>query len=345
MDQYLGPPSAPMRPLMQLSALADSLRLSYDAFLHELRFPSYHTFYVSKKDGSRRRIDAPMGETKRIQKRFARNFQDFYGFMASPIAHGFISDNVVTRSYGDIYTNARVHAGKKYVWNTDIASFFPSITARMVREALLNYGYTYSEDVAHAIALFCCRNGCLPQGSPASPALSNMVCRHMDQELYELAQLNNISITRYADDITCSSNDGIPHAFKDGLRAVLRSYGFTVQGRKERLQGRGQRQMVTGLVVNEKPNVDRRTIRELRAVLYDWERNGLAAAAAKYKRLPMDAPQPEAFFLYSLLARIGFVRYIRGKEDAIGLRMMEKWRGLVQRDTMAGSDMEGRNFG
>ena len=155
--------------------------------------------------------------------------------------------------------------------------------------------YRCSPEVATVLAQIACHDNQLPQGAPTSPVLANMVCWGMDSALQRLAGQCRSTYTRYADDLTFSTNrrdfptelatidDGEVRLGPE-LAAVLERSGFRVNARKVRLQTREFRQEVTGLTVNVFPNVRRRYVRQIRAMLHAWRTFGLAAAEAEYRR-------------------------------------------------------------
>jgi retron-type reverse transcriptase len=120
----------------------------------------------------------------------------------------------------------------------------------------------------------------LPQGACTSPALSNLLARRLDSRLYGVAKKLGFTYTRYADDLTFS---GPPEAAaKTGyllarVRHIVANENLTVNEAKTRVQRPNARQSVTGIVVNQRPNVPRRTTKRLRAILHQARKNGLAA--------------------------------------------------------------------
>jgi len=289
-----------MSPIQKIASL-DELALFLDIdrrFLDALIVsanPSdnYSFFRIAKKSGGTRLITAPKPALALVQTKLKTELDKLYEPRAQ--AHGFIKDR-------SVLTNASFHVGKRWVINVDLQDFFPSISTPRVAGLLKNKPYSLNPDISMAVARITTCNGSLPMGSPASPVISNMICRRLDSRLTKLATLHNAWYSRYADDITLSMNaHSIPHAFavwdqassgtptdlgnKWGvgptLANVIRRNGFQINPAKVRIQHRSTRQMVTGLVVNEFANVPRTYIRELRAVLHSWESLGYEAAQAK----------------------------------------------------------------
>ena len=145
-----------------------------------LRTLSYKEFDIPKKSGGTRRITAPIGKLKDVLKCLSVILAPYYE--PSGCVHGF----TIQRS---VVSNASVHMGKNYVLNIDLKDFFPSITATRVQKALQKHDL--NSEVAHLISRLTTlpmaiedsrtlRN-VLPQGSPCSPLLSNMVCEDLDR--------------------------------------------------------------------------------------------------------------------------------------------------------------------
>jgi hypothetical protein len=179
------------------------------------------------------------------------------------------------------------------VVNVDLRDFFPSVSYRRVKGLFRKLGY--AEEVATVLGLLCTEPDTvqtvldgvtyhvaqgtrhLPQGAPTSPAITNLLCRRLDQRLRGFAHKHGLVYTRYADDLTLSAPaDKEPHvgAMLAVLTKVARDEGFAVHPDKVSVKRRGRRQEVTGLVVNQRLAVDRETLRRFRAVLFQVEKDG-----------------------------------------------------------------------
>jgi RNA-directed DNA polymerase len=156
----------------------------------------YHVFDIPKRSGGTRKICAPAGSIKIIQKRLNQVLQAIYKPKA-PV-HGFARDR-------SIVTNADAHIRKRVVLNIDLADFFPTIHFGRVRGVFAKPPYGLPIDVAQVLAQICTYDRALPQGAPTSPIVSNMVCVSLDSGLRTLAQTHGCTYTRYADDITFST--------------------------------------------------------------------------------------------------------------------------------------------
>lgn len=230
---------------------------------------SYVSFRIKKRDGKRtRRIDAPVPMLKEIQKKFLNKI--LYMYRPHNIAHGFIK-------YRSPRTNAEAHVGRKSILQVDIQDFFPSIDEKRVYTTLLylfnrkrEFDMPTSEDIA-LFAHLLCLNGVLPQGSPASPALTNLMCYEVDRLLHVYEKKYNCTITRYADDITASFDNldsKVIEQLLNGIKHALLKNGFQVNNKKIKRSFYYNRQQITGVVVNTKLNTPKTSWRNLRAALH-----------------------------------------------------------------------------
>jgi RNA-directed DNA polymerase len=238
----------------------------------------YRTFAIPKKTrGQVRTIKAPDRGLLRLQRLLLRCLAAAFT-TCDDAAHGFVSGR-------SVLTNALPHAGRRFVLNLDLRDFFPSTSVKRVVTVLHNPPFALPKPAAHLVAQLCCDAGSLPQGAPTSPLLTNAVCQRLDLRLRQLAQRHHCRYTRYADDLTFSSNrPAFSQQFHKELNDVLAAEGYAQNQAKQRLQLPHQRQEVTGLVVNERPNVPREYVRQIRAMLHNWETKGYEAASATLRQ-------------------------------------------------------------
>lgn len=229
--------------------------------------------------------------------------------------------------------------------------FFQSIHFGRVRGLFMSYPFNMGEKAASVVAQICTHNGVLFQGSPVSPVLSNFIAADLDKKLIALAKRYKATYTRYADDITISSSQkSFPRSIAtwDGdnpvtnkvslgnlLVETIESSGFRINYDKVRMQIRSMRQEVTGLCVNEFPNIKRSYIRNIRAMLHAWSKHGLINAERelvdKYATNPPDI-KPEAldgkYFKNVVYGKIAFVKMVRGSDDDLYLKLCLKAAAL-----------------
>lgn len=119
----------------------------------------------------------------------------------------------------------------------------------------------------------CTAEGALPTGAPTSPALLNLVLWRTDEILHQRAHEFGLRYTRYADDLTFSGDRRAVGLLRLA-RYTLAQIGLSLDPKKTNIFRRGRRQMVTGLVVNDKVSVPRHTRRLLRAAVHHFVQTG-----------------------------------------------------------------------
>lgn len=318
--------------LARLLGIKKSLLL--DIVLETSGYPSYSEFFIPKKAGGERRILAPNDDLKEVQTKLNRILQAVYYPRRKPSAHGFLPDR-------SILTNASLHKARKHVLNVDLQDFFPSITFNRVSGMFKGKTYELPEEVAKLLANICCYENTLPQGAPTSPIISNMICAQMDSQLQRLAMRNRCIYSRYADDMTFSTyttnfpvaiaSIGADSKVRVGteLKQVIVSNGFAVNPAKVRLQTAPWRQAVTGLIVNEFPNVYRDDVRELRAMLHNWSKQGYTAAQNEFcRRYRRRAERNPRLFAQVVKGRIDFIGMVKGKDNPIYIRYLKQLADL-----------------
>ena len=232
---------------------------------------SYKSFEIPKKAGGTRVIDSPNKQLKRIQRQLGKKIYDIHKNyidqkrIASNISHGFETGK-------GIITNARIHKNKKYLLNIDIANFFSSINFGRVQGYFnKSQEFMFSKEVSTIISQLVCYAKKLPQGAPTSPIISNLIFNIVDLRILSLAKKYRLSYTRYADDMSFSTNN---RSFKTDyiefikeLKVLLKNSGFDINESKTRLEYYSSRQEVTGLTVNKKINARRKFIKQTRAMV------------------------------------------------------------------------------
>ena len=176
----------------------------------------YRPFEVKKKSGGTRTIDAPCPELKVIQRHINTYLVKHVVF--PKYAFGGIKGK-------DAVHNAAKHKKRKYVFQTDIKSFFPHITSKMVYDTMCRVGF--SADVARIITKLTTINKHLPQGSPASPCTANLAFIPCGDEIAQFCNKNGLVLTTYIDDVTISS-DWDFKLLSNVILDILKSHGFKI---------------------------------------------------------------------------------------------------------------------
>lgn len=269
----------------------------------------YKEFTIPKKTGGIRVIDAPSLNLKKIQRWILENILTYFDVDDS--AKGF------KRSMG-IVENAAMHTNKSLVYNIDIQNFFPSISYEKIYFLFYNVGY--SSEVSFAISRLVSYQGYLPQGSPCSPILSNIICRKMDEEMKRLAYKVGASYSRYADDMTISTDDiRLFVSKKEAFKKIIERNGFILNNKKERLQYHNQPQFVTGLLVNEGVKIRRSFKKDIEKHIYYCEKYGI------FNHLKQIGMEEKSFYKEYLYGKVNFIRSV---EPEIGNHFLERLNKL-----------------
>lgn len=215
----------------------------------------YRHFEIPKRTGESRPIVTPRRFLKLVQRWILTNI--LQSIDISPIAMGFVRGRG-TKSH------AHVHTGRANVLCVDIENFFLSIDRSRVADVFR--AIAFPSTVAWQLSGLCSLDGALPQGAPTSPYLSNIVFRSADDELLSKALSWDAAYSRYADDIVFSGSRRFSDNDVRTIAAVLEKAGFKINGSKTRIQGKGSRKVITGLVVNEKTQPPRHLRRQWRAL-------------------------------------------------------------------------------
>ncbi|QNK88341.1 RNA-directed DNA polymerase [Sporosarcina sp. resist] len=224
----------------------------------------YSKAKIKSKKGKVRNIYIPYEKLKKIQIWIL--YKILYKVETPKCVKGF-------KLGSSIVDNAIPHVNKNYVLNLDFKNFFETIKEKQIITVFTSLGY--NKIVSSALSKICNYNGSLPQGSPSSPYLSNLVCRNLDNKIIELIKFEDVTYTRYADDLTFSSNQKLDSLIPL-LEELIVSEKFKINESKTRMQLKNQRQLVTGLVVNSQVSVPRKYIRELRSEIYYCKKYGVS---------------------------------------------------------------------
>ena len=305
----------------------------------------YKTFTIPKKSGGERRIWAPRGNLMWIQYCIKEVIELYY--QPQPCVYGFVRGK-------SILDNAQCHTNKKYVYNVDISDYFESVTEKTIATRLMRPPFSFNHQISETIARLSCiclhewvenpifhtmdsiHHHVLAQGSPTSPILANVVCDDMDVMLMGLASRFGLTYTRYADDITFSSNHNVYYANSDFYRELVRIielFGFKINNKKTRLQHCTQKQEVTGLTVNKDVNVNRKWYKEIRGILHIWEKYGkYAALNSFYPRYHSNhglSHHGEADIENIVYGKLCFLKMVLGENNPRHIKLFHKFQTLT----------------
>lgn len=291
----------------------------------------YSSFDIPKKDGSLRHIFAPSGPLKIIQRKLANalwEYQKIIWFknkIQPNISHAF-------EKHKSIMSNATVHKRKRFILSIDLNNFFEAFHfGRVYGYFVSNRNFRLSKEVAVTIAQIACYNGTLPQGAPSSPIITNLICQILDNHILKLAKKYRLDYTRYADDLTFSTNRrdflDLKDIFLDELQNEIEASGFTINQSKTRLVFRDSRQIVTGLVVNDKINVPRNFYKTTRAMLHKLYTTG---------EFTIDGQSGTIAQLEGRLSFIDQVEFYNNQRDMTGAKHTYR--------LLSGKELDYRNF-
>ncbi|SFK69604.1 TIR domain-containing protein [Nitrosomonas aestuarii] len=298
----------------------------------------YRFFEIKKRRGGHRLIKAPIGGTAILLKKLKPALHQLY--KTKSCVHGFVNGK-------SIVSNAKQHKKKRYVLNVDLANFYDNINFGRIRGLFMSKPFNMAPNAATLMAQLCTHDNSLPQGSPVSPVLSNFIASNLDKRLTLLAKKYGLQYSRYADDITFStSKKDFPKSFGyyEGnnpitgnmvigklLEDQILASGFVINYDKVRLQYHGVRQEVTGLTVNEFPNVERSFVRKIRAMIHAWKKFGLIEAEKTYiscyAKPTLDISSDNlngAYYKSVVYGRLAFLKMVRDEEDEVYMKLCLK---------------------
>lgn len=324
---------------MHQKQIAELLGVSFqqiDDLLHDSN--RYHSFSIGKKQAGRRTIYAPNEQLKFVQQQLLIALEQY------PIhrqAFGFMKGK-------DFVSNAALHVGKKYIFTFDLENFFPSIKRKTVKSYFHSQLRIVNYTAEILTELICHPDGFLPQGAPTSPVMTNLILYHFDQKMEGLAKKYHCTYSRYADDLTFSTNeDQFPTAIakqisdsrwevNPSIVDFLKVYGLKVHPQKIHMQQPNMKKVVTGVVVNEKLNVNRSYIKQVRAAIYN-----LKTKKAYKQEICKVLGRPEKHWHWMkreeiiqafrvLRGQIEHIGNIRGKADTYYIQLLKQHRALME---------------
>lgn len=247
-------------------------------------FDNYYRFDIPKKSGGTRHIAAPKTQLKMAQRQILE--QILQKIEVSDVSHGFIKSR-------SILTGAKEHpVSPDLLINIDLENFFPTITFERVRGLYQSFGYSgYIASLLAMLCTYCERmplevkgevkyiktsDRILPQGSPASPMITNIICRNMDKRMQGLCQKLGLTYTRYADDMSFSyvgdTENLAVGSFLHSANQIIEAEGFHMKKEKTHILRKNSRQYITGIVINEEIGVPKKWVKVLKASIHNAQK-------------------------------------------------------------------------
>ena len=250
----------------------------------------YRNTFIPKHDGSKRKLSVPDTILKKVQRSISDNILSHYTISHYSTAY---------TSGSSVQKNASLHVGKQKILKLDIDGFFDHITYSKVKDIVF-CKENYSEQIRILLTMLCYYKESLPQGAPTSPAITNIIMYDFDEKIGKYCEENNISYTRYCDDMTFSGDfdeKAVIFVVKDELRKL----GLFLKNRKTAVIPSTKRQTVTGIVVNEKIGLTKEYKNKIRQEIYYIKKYGIDGHLNKIKE------SDKQHYLNSLKGRVAFV--------------------------------------
>ena len=231
---------------------------------------NYKIYKIKKRNGKYRNICEPSSNLKQIQKRILTN----------------ILNNKSISKYAKAYhkgvglkDNAIPHINKEMILKLDIKDFFENISFVDIYNSCFSIEY-FPKSVGMILTYLCTYDNHLTQGSPTSAYISNLVMKEFDEELGNWCNLKNISYTRYSDDMNFSGEFN-PSELIVKVRKMLYKLGLELNNNKIHIVHKSSSQNVTGIVVNEKLQVNIKYRNKIRQEIYYIKKFGLSSHMKK----------------------------------------------------------------
>lgn len=271
--------------------LAEFLQIDYNTLRYlvyhrdVVTFDNYYRFDIPKKSGGTRHIAAPKTHLKAAQRQILEHI--LQKVEISDLSHGFIKSR-------SVLTSAKAHStSPDLLINIDLENFFPTITFERVRGLYQSFGYSgYIASLLAMICTYCERmpleikgeikyiktsDRILPQGSPASPMITNIICRNIDKRINGLCEKLGVTYTRYADDMSFSYTGNTDEfaigSFLNSINKIIEAEGFHMKKEKTHILRKSNRQYITGIVINnEEIGVPKKWVKILKASIHNAQK-------------------------------------------------------------------------
>lgn len=262
----------------------------------------YRYFTIPKSNGKLRKIAEPLPMLKEVQYYILRNILSK------------VQCSVYAKAYktgASLKGNARFHRNQPTLVKLDIKDYFPSLHEASVYQ-LFHDSFGYGKSLSVLLAKLCTLNKGLPQGAPTSPYLSNLLTIGLDTAIYQFCVENgNLRYTRYADDISISGNMNPAHVISEVSRIVAGNH-LQINRDKIAVVKQHNRQIVTGIVVNEKLQATKDYRRSIRLEMYYCKKYGIDSHIQRSSKLTkkIDATK----YCKSMLGKINYCLQLNGKD-------------------------------
>ncbi|MGD9633717.1 MAG: reverse transcriptase family protein [Pirellulales bacterium] len=259
MEVHIRTPNAADAAIRSREQLALLLEVEVDFIESVVSNPEafYTSFSIPKSNGLSREIKPPTKCLRRVQRTLLNLLYD------RVVLRSCLHGGVPRKS---IVTHAQSHLGRAMLATLDIRDFYPSTTLEHLRQVATALGFV--DEAATDLLLLVTLNGRLPQGAPTSSLFANLAFAPGDTEFIDICRNRgrrrwNLRYSRYVDDIAISGDCDLREMRDEFVRAIGTA-NYTVADEKIHFKGRHERQIVTGLVVNDKLRPTKEYIRDLK---------------------------------------------------------------------------------
>lgn len=211
--------------------------------------PVYRTFKLPKKESGFRIIEDPNDALKKILGTLNDYLQATLYRHRNAYMFGFLVNAEDDAEARHIVSNAEAHEDAVFLLNIDLKDFFHHISWIKTKAIFTAKPFRFPDELATLLANLCTYNGRLPMGSPTSPALSNFAAMSLDTALGAYAKSKNWRFTRYADDLSFSSENKISETESIEIQQLIANYDFVVNPKKVKLMGEKEEKIVTGILL------------------------------------------------------------------------------------------------
>lgn len=287
----------------------------------------YEVFKIPKSAGKYRIIEAPDERLKWVQRRLAVFFQEQYGKVLPDCVQGFVPNDIHDGVARSVLTNAQAHIGADYVWNVDLKDFFYQVGLPHIN-AILKPMPLHSTTKKH-IRRLVLKEQRLPMGAPTSPVLSNWAFIKVDEALSAYVANQNMTYTRYVDDLTFSSAFDISDALKNKINGIITDHHFEVNPKKIKYYPIHITKVITGILLKDHQlSVSDDLIEKMHKNMKVYARlermrQGMNDLGIKQKAIKN---QKWKHIKASIKGQLNFVKTVEGKSSPLYISMKKQYK-------------------
>lgn len=290
--------------------LRELLEVEAIEWLYLTERATYRDFQIPKRNGGFRSVEDPEPALKSVLRQLNDYLQATYHGVRTEAAFGFLLCPDNDPDPRNIRTNAQRHCNRPYLLNADFLDFFHAVNQPMIQAVFEGEPFGFSEDLSALLARLCCRKGRLPMGSPTSPVLSNFAARPLDETLLTIARQHGWCYTRFADDLSFSSDTLISKTQLHQIRQQCELEGFRFNDRKLVQYGPYDDKFVTGLLVGETVDMPADYVKTLLAEIDKLQ----TLTEIKFRTGQHESAWVERF-KQQLAGHLRFARFVLGPSD------------------------------